>query len=53
MIVDLIAAAIDVYERCSDVDRAVLDTKNGVERDVVTKLDLDLHDCFVKHGKFS
>ena len=43
MIVDLIEAAIAVYERCSDVDRAVLDTKNGVERDVVTKLDLDLH----------
>ena len=44
MIVDLIESAIEVYERCSDVDRAVLGTKNGVERDVVTKLDLDLHD---------
>lgn len=43
MIVDLISAAVEVYERCSDVDRAVLDTKNGVKRDVVTKLDLELH----------
>ena len=44
MIVDLIESAIEAYERCLDVDRAVLGTKNGVERDVVTKLDLDLHD---------
>jgi len=44
MIIDLIESAIEVYERCSDIDRAVLDTKNGFERDVVTKLDRDLHD---------
>jgi myo-inositol-1(or 4)-monophosphatase len=43
MIVDLIEAAVDVYDGCRGEDKAVLDIKNGVERDVVTKLDLDLH----------
>lgn len=43
MIINLIEAAVKVYENCSNEERVVLDTKNGFKRDVVMKLDYDLH----------